>query len=273
MRSFIAVSILFAAAASAIAQRTAVIAPDEAAASVAFGEVLSQHIAEKQAVLDNSLVRSAYVASAPDTRFNMTRAESARVAAAIGADSMILVRAATLRRSASDRPAYYEASAFMYLVSGRTGRLVFWKHLRYDADTARKATGQLLSATGQLAGEIDLAWREAKRRELTEPARPPMEEPPAGPLAGFRNPIPYRRIKPAYTAEAAYYDIAATVEITVDLGADGTVLRTEIERWAGFGLDESVEKAVRTTNWRPAERNGKFVPMRFLLRYNFTDIE
>jgi hypothetical protein len=65
------------------------------------------------------------------------------------------------------------------------------------------------------------------------------------------------------------YDVTATVERGVDLDAKGSIQRTRIVRWAGFGLDESVEKTVREMNWRPAELNGKNVPMRFLLRYNF----
>ena len=59
----------------------------------------------------------------------------------------------------------------------------------------------------------------------------------------------------------------------VDLDANGNILRTDVVRWAGFGLDESVEKTVRSMNWRPAERNGKTLPMRFLVRYNFKKIE
>ena len=38
-------------------------------------------------------------------------------------------------------------------------------------------------------------------------------------------------------------------------------------------LDESVDKTVRAMNWRPAERNGKSLPMRFLVRYNFKKID
>ena len=38
-------------------------------------------------------------------------------------------------------------------------------------------------------------------------------------------------------------------------------------------LEESVEKAVRAMNWRPAMRNGSALPMRVLLRYNFTKVE
>jgi hypothetical protein len=103
-----------------------------------------------------------------------------------------------------------------------------------------------------------------------------MEEPPdpaSASVRNFRAPIPYRRIKPEYTVEAALYDIVATVDIVVDTDAAGKILRTEIVRWAGYGLDESVDKAVRSMNWRPAERNGRSIAMRFLLRYNFRKLE
>jgi hypothetical protein len=59
----------------------------------------------------------------------------------------------------------------------------------------------------------------------------------------------------------------------VDIDAEGRIAASRIVRWAGFGLDESVEKAVRSMNWRPAMRNGKSLPMRVLLRYNFRKVE
>src|SRR5205085_947307 len=118
--------------------------------------------------------------------------------------------------------------------------------------------------------------RTISRSELAEASPTQMEEPPAEgtPAArNFRAPIPYRRIKPSYTTDAFLYGIEATVEILVDLDARGSILRTEIVRWAGFGLDESVERTVRAMIWRPAERSGKPLPMRFLLRYNFRKVE
>ena len=81
------------------------------------------------------------------------------------------------------------------------------------------------------------------------------------------------RISPEYTAIADFYNVEATVDISVDIDSDGKILHTEIVRWAGYALDESVTEAVRKMNWRPAERKGKFLPMRILLRYNFKDIE
>jgi len=54
---------------------------------------------------------------------------------------------------------------------------------------------------------------------------------------------------------------------------NGRILDTEIVRWAGFSLDEAVDKTIRQMNWKPADRNGKTLPMRVLLRYNFRKIE
>ena len=69
------------------------------------------------------------------------------------------------------------------------------------------------------------------------------------------------------------YGVSGTVDIEADIDETGKISRTSIVRWAGYGLDESVERAVRTMNWRPAMRSGKPLPMRVLLRYNFTKIE
>lgn len=258
------------------AQRFAVIAPDDAAASVAFAERLAAEIGKRHEVLDASLVRAASSATHPESPFNMTRDGARTVAAAIGCDALVMVRAATLRRSSSARPEYYESAAFIYLISARSGRLALWKALRYEAPAAAAAEEARDRAVPALADELRLTWAKTAKAELIEPEPPKMDEVPEGDVPKnerFRAPIPYRRIKPEYTAEAAFYDVAATVDIWVDLAADGTILRTEIDRWAGFGLDEAVERAVRTMNWRPAERNGKTLPMRFLLRYNFKALD
>jgi len=111
---------------------------------------------------------------------------------------------------------------------------------------------------------------------MSEPASPAFDEPPdeKSPNAkGFRSPVPYRRLKPEYTTEASLYDVKATVDLMVYLDAAGNIVRTDVERWAGFGLDASVERNVRTMNWRPAERDGKPMAMKFLVRYNFKKAE
>ncbi|MEO8042966.1 MAG: energy transducer TonB, partial [Acidobacteriota bacterium] len=82
-----------------------------------------------------------------------------------------------------------------------------------------------------------------------------------------------RRIKPDYTTTAFLYDVRATIDVEADVDSDGRILSTRIVRWAGFGLEDSVEKAIRSMNWRPAMRGGKPLPMRVLLRYNFTKVD
>lgn len=211
-----------------------------------------------------------------DNPFNLTAEESKRIGSAIGCDYFLLVRSANLRRSSTQRPEYYESNAVIYAVSSRTGRLVLWRLQKFEASKPADAAKQLDDSVDALATEIAVKLKATSRAEIDEPAPPSIEEVPdanSPDAKNFRAPIPYRRLKPEYTAIAGLYDVAATVEILVDLDATGTIERTEITRWAGFGLDEAVEKAVRQMNWRPAERGGKTLSMRFLLRYNFKKLE
>ena len=279
-RFFIAIlhilSILLISSSTLAAQRIAILTPDKAVSSISFAEKLESKLAEKLKVIDGALSESAYLSVAPRIPFNLTADESKKIGTVIGCDLFVILRSATQRRSSFQRAEYYESYAPVYLVSSRTGRLVFWKLQQFEGTAPQKSEKLLNDSVGQLAAEIAGQARAAIKREIAEPDPPAMEEVPDenSPAAkNFRAPIPYRRIKPEYTTQAALYDITATVELEVDTDASGTITRTEIVRWAGYGLDESVEKTVRQMNWRPAERNGKPLPMRFLLRYNFKKID
>ena len=254
------------------AQRLAVLAPDKADPSRAFAERLSGAFGEKIKMLDGDLASAAFNSTIYANPFNMTTDESKEVGMVIGCDFFVLVKSAIQRRSAFGRTDYFEAFAAIYLVSSRTGRLVDWRLQTFEAAKPEASARLLADATTRLAAEIEQKMVVIAQSELAEPEPAPMEEPPdqdSPPKADFRSPVPYRRVKPEYTAQANFYSVTATVEITVDLDAAGKIVRTEIVRWAGFGLDESVEKTVRAMNWRPAERNNKPLPMRFLVRYNF----
>lgn len=256
-------------------QTVAILTPDGAESSKNFAEKLGGHLESGLKSLDASLSRAAYLSVSPATPFNLTSEESKRIGAAIGCDVFILIQAATVRRSSFQKAEYYESFAAVYLVSSRTGRLVFWKLQQFEAAKPDRSQKMLDDSVARLASEIAENVRSAIKRELTEPGGAAMEEVPEenSPAAkNFRAPIPYRRFKPEYTTQASLYDVAVTIDMVVDLDEKGTILRTEIVRWAGFGLDESVEKTVRTMNWRPAERNGKSLPMRFLVRYNFRKV-
>jgi TonB family protein len=268
--------VILATASGSFAQRTAVLTPDNTGQSEAFASRLESELDGKLQLLDDALARSAFGSFELENPFNLTTDDGKKIAAAIGCDFFVLVRSSTVRRSSSERPEYYEANAAIFVVSGRTGRLIWFDLIRSETSKPEAATRQLMDLVTAAASKVTEKIGSAARAELNEPPRPHLEEVPEPntPAArNFRAPIPYRRIKPTYTDDAAYYDIRPTVDIEVDLNGDGSIAATRIVRWAGYGLDESVEKAVRTMNWRPAERNGKNLPMRFLLRYNFKRIE
>lgn len=260
---------------SARAQAVGVLSVDAVSVS-GFASKLSEHLADHLDVLDRSLVDAAYNASKHGDSYNMTSDEAKTAASAIGCDFLLLIRTGNQRRTSFERPEYYESFAVLYVVSSRTGRLVDWTLRNAEERSQAEADAKLLSAVPAIAKDLGKTIKETQKREVVESRPSNIAEPPTPgtPEAkGFVAPIPYRRIKPDYTTTAYLYNVAATVEVLVDLAADGSVTRTEIVRWAGYGLDESVENAVRAMNWRPAERDKKTLPMRVLLRYNFKKIE
>jgi TonB family protein len=209
---------------------------------------------------------------------NMTLEEARDLGAAIGSDFYITGDAQTLRRSPSEGPVYYEAYASVFIVSARTGRLLMWDRPSFEAGTPEEAERKLLAELGRRAARYAAAIHaaeedERQRRSLaTAHGVPVIEEMPEddSPAArGFRPPAPYRRMRPPYPETAARAEAEATVDVLVDIGADGEVASVEVVRWAGFGLDEECVNTVRRMHFRPAMRDGVPLPMRVLLRYNF----
>ncbi len=258
------------------AQAIAILLPEESESGLAYAESLRNGISRPLRVLDLDLAKAAFRSAAPITPFNLSVTDANTIGNAIGCDFFLLLRSAVVRRSASGRPEYYEAYAVLYLVSTRTGQLVYWKLVNGEGLDPARAEEILNDTSASIAAEITGAVNTVVKAEVYAPDLPLIPELPEEGSAlskGFRAPIPYRRIKPTYTPLASFYDVAATVEMVVDLDAKGLITRTEIVRWAGFGLDGSVDTTVRQMNWRPAERDGKPLPMRFLVRYNFKKIE
>jgi TonB family protein len=153
-----------------------------------------------------------------------------------------------------------------------------WERPGIKANTLEEAEKKLLSELAQSVKRYADKIRATQKTESEERALsvgksvPVIEEiPQEGTIQaeGFRPPQPYRRIRPVYTDAAAQADVEATVDALVDLNEQGEVVKIEIVRWAGFGLDESVIAAVKPSYFRPAMRDGKPFPIRVLLRYNF----
>ncbi|HEX8746800.1 MAG TPA: energy transducer TonB [Pyrinomonadaceae bacterium] len=228
---------------------------------------------------DREEARTAARGAAYAGSLNMTLEEARQLGASLGADFFITGDAQTLRRSPSNGSVYYEAYASIFLVSSRTGRLITWERPSYRADRPDAASELLLKglAGGDLRGRYAVAIARAEQDEMRMRAEavgrraPLIEEAPVDVTGakGLRLPLPYRRLRPPYPETARQAEAEATVDVEVDIGADGEVSRVEVVRWAGFGLDEATVTTVRQMHFRPAMRDDEAIPMRVLLRYNF----
>jgi hypothetical protein len=257
------------------AQRIAILTPENTDRDIDYAAHLSERLPGSMKVLDRSLSESAFRSVTIASVFNMTVAEARAAATVMGCDRFVLVRTGSHRRTSLSRSDYYESFAFLYLVDGRTGGLISWIRKSFDADTQVKADGALADSVDVAAIELTAGLKDLNAVKFMAVGTPVEEVPPEGSAAAvnLKPPIPYKRIKPEYTSTAFLYDVRATIDIEADIAADGSVLSTRIVRWAGFGLEESVDAAVRAMNWRPAMRNGKALPMHVLLRYNFTKVD
>ncbi len=232
------------------------------------------------AVLDRGMSAAAARGIGYAGSLNLTLAEARTLGSAVGCDFYLAGDAQTIRRSSSARPVYFESYASVFVVSARTGRLVAWERPAAEAATAEEAEASLLAAlergpamlyAGAVAAEAEREERERFEPQESAPAAviDLSTDGGAGANADLREPAPYRRLRPAYTDAAERAEAEATVDASVEIGADGKVTDVRIVRWAGFGLDEEVASTVRRMHFRPAERDGERVAVRVLLRYNF----
>ena len=233
------------------------------------------------AIADPDLSRAAAKGIGYTGSLNLTVSEARDLGAALAAEFYILGDAQTLRRSSFESPVYYESYCSIFLVSARTGRLLLWERPGFEnaeANYAEVKLSQYLSddaLSRRLIGVIKKSHDEERiqRTVLTASAEVVIEEAPedekAAEVQGIRTPRPYRRLRPEYPQSAARADAEATVDVVVDVGADGEVGEVQVARWAGFGLDESTIATVRQLHFFPAMKNGTPIPMRVMLRYNF----
>jgi TonB family protein len=238
----------------------------------ATGEVL---------VADPDLSRAAAKGIGYTGSLNLTVSEARDLGAALATEFYILGDAQTVRRSSFESPVYYESYCSIFLVSARTGRLILWERPSFTHAEATNAEAKLShyltddAFSRRLLDVIKKTQEEerAQRTILTASADAVIEEAPedekAGEAQGVRAPRPYRRLRPEYPQTAARADAEATVDVVVDVGADGEVGEVQIARWAGFGLDEATIATVRQLHFFPAMKNGTPIPMRVMLRYNF----
>jgi len=261
--------LIFAFAANAKSLATITIG-DKTAAD--YSVVLRRALSKNFTLVDEDLAAAAFASFKFATPANLSISEASAAGEAMGCDAFLLISAGTIRRTSFEKPVYFESYASIFVVDTRSGRLLKWLRPYIETPAEEDGLPGLLKTLDTVAGEITRAIQD--ERVVDEAfERSTIEVLPDTSEKGLRSPIPYSRIKPLYTDAAEKLGIAATVEILVDIDAAGKILGTKIVRWAGYGLDKSVEDAVRKMNWRPAYRSGKPVEMRVLLRYNFKRLE
>ena len=231
-------------------------------------------------LVDPDQTRTAALGAGFEGSLNLTLQQARDLGAAIGCDFYFIGEAQTVRRSSSTKPIYYESYATIFLVSARTGRLLLWERPTAQHDSpeeAEKALRSILSAE-ETRQRYALALRRAREDESAERAAATeggaafievMSDDDSDASKDIRAPRPYRRLKPPYPQTAAIAEVEATVDVLLDIDARGEILRVEIARWAGYGLDQSVVDTVKQMHFFPAMRDGVAIPMRVLLRYNF----
>jgi len=232
-------------------------------------------------VADADLSRAAAKGIGYSGSLNLTVNEARDLGAVLAAEYYIIGDAQTLRRSSFEKPVYFESYCSIFLVSTRTGKLLFWDRPSFQNNEATRAESLLSqyvadnAFTQRLIAAIGKAQADERiqRTVVTTPIDAVIEEAPedenVAAAQGIRLPRPYRRLRPGYPDTAARAEAEAVVDVAVDVGADGEVGDVQIVRWAGFGLDESTVATVRQLHFFPAMRNSAPVPMRVLLRYNF----
>ena len=232
-------------------------------------------------VADADLSRSAAKGIGYSGSLNLTVSEARDLGAALATEFYIIGDAQTLRRSSFERPVYFESYCSVFLVSTRTGNLLFWDRPSFENNEATRAEALLsqhLSGDAfmnRLIAVIRKAQEDERiqRTVLNTPVDAVIEEAPedekVAAAEGIRLPRPFRRLRPAYPDTAARAEAEAIVDVAVDIRSDGEVGEVQIVRWAGFGLDESTVATVRQLHFFPAMKNSAPIPMRVLLRYNF----
>lgn len=261
---------LFAALTSFAATPRVAIAWEQNAVSERFVSALKTVDPPQIRILDPEMSQTAIRAAIGTKLYNLTNEQGQLAASVAGSDFVVIVRAEALRRNSFELGDHYEAWAAIFLVFGKTGVLIAHRLDSGKGKTESEAIERLLSLADVAIKDISSTAAKFKDMPIEWIKNvPTAPEPGSIVVGGFVAPIPYSRIKPEYTSTAYLYSVTATVDIEIELDEMGKVTRTQIVRWAGFGLDESVEKAVRSMQWRPAYFGKEARPIRFVAQYNF----
>ncbi|MDQ3256366.1 MAG: hypothetical protein M3R15_21165, partial [Acidobacteriota bacterium] len=210
-----------------------------AASLVTAQAATTTNVGMKLALLDRAMSRAAARGGGYRGSLNLALGEARDLGAAIGCDFIIIGDAQTIRRSSLARPIYYEAYTSIFVVSARTGRLVAWERPAFEAAMPEAAEAALFAELRIVAARQLTRIIGEFQAESTLPRAAPIAGDEGAPevidlsaaelddtkLSDVRPPLPYRRLRPPYPDTAARAEAEATVDVTVDIGADGEVTR------------------------------------------------
>lgn len=254
---------------------------DSRAVEAALIEALGRDA--RVALVDASMIDPVLKALAYDGSINLSTDRARRLASAIGCDFFVVGKAEALTRSEREKESHEEAYAGVIFADARDGSLAAFDFISEKASAREAALNgivKLLSA--RAAGYIDRLIQlrlsalisssgasSTTRNSSTIDFIEDFPDEGSARSTGFKPPQFLNRVKPEYTREAESADITATVEARVVFRSNGDIGEIEITQWAGFGLEESAERAIHQLRFKPATRDGRPISVRAVVRYNF----
>ena len=240
---------------------------------------ISESAARGFELIDPDLTAAAAKGAGYAGSLNLSRDEARALGQSLGCDFYILGNVLVTSRVGEGEQHYYEALAGIFIVESRTGKLLDFSFLSEKSQNESEAADNLRRSIMQKWRKVDdypmiIAAAVKKQKAEVEGVSKPL---PVVALVirddemGVTDTQPnfYNRLKPVYTEQADLAGITATVDLEAVFLEDGRVGDVEVIRWAGFGLDESAVSTVRLLRFKPAERDGKRLTIRGLVRYNF----
>jgi TonB family protein len=126
-------------------------------------------------------------------------------------------------------------------------------------------------ATGQIYGSWDLTQSGSTADRIATPIVPPTSETrnESTNKSLATKPRILSKPEPQYTEEARQNQITGTVVLSVVFAETGEVTDIQVIQGLSHGLSERAIEAAKKIRFVPAESNGKKVPFKILLEYNF----
>ena len=89
-------------------------------------------------------------------------------------------------------------------------------------------------------------------------------------LKAQQPPLVLSKTTPKYTKEALSKGIEGAVDLLLTISAEGQVIKVQVTKGLGFGLDESAKASVLKWKFKPAIKDGVPVKSEKKIRIRFT---